>query len=79
MLVPNRVGTHCCPTSRFTALPADGAIETMGINRFVYDSNRLLEFSLIVRIDPNMPLEQRQAYARSVMNGFWRSLEPIRD
>lgn len=77
MLVPNRVGTHCYPTSRFATVPPGVEIETISISRFAFDKNRLIEFSLVVKVAPQMSLEKRQAFARSVMDGFWRSLDPI--
>lgn len=77
MLVPNRVGTHCYPTSKFATIPSGAGIESIGITRFVFDKNRLIEFSFVLKVDPQMPLEKRQAFARSVMDGFWLSLASI--
>lgn len=75
MLVPNRVGTHCYPTSKFTTVPFGAEVETIGISRFAFDKNRLIEFSIILKVEAQMSLEKRQAFARSVMDGFWRSLD----
>jgi hypothetical protein len=77
MLVPNRVGTHCYPTSGLATVPPGAAVETIGISRFAFDKNRLIEFSLILKVEPQMPLEKRKAFARAVMDGFWRSLTAI--
>ena len=77
MLVPNRVGTDCFPTSEFATVPPNAGVETIGISRFAFDKNRLVEFSLIIRVKPEMSPEQSEASARSVMDGFWRSLAPI--
>ena len=77
MLVPNRVGTQCFPTSKFAIVPPNTGIETIGISRFSFDKNRLLEFSLVLRVRPEMSREQREAFARAVMDGFWLSLNSI--
>ena len=77
LLVQNRVGTHCFPTSKFVTVPASAGIQTIGISRFAFDKKRLIEFSIVLKVDPNMSLEGRQALARSVMEGFWRSLSTI--
>lgn len=77
MLVSNRVGTHCYPTSKFTTVPTGAKVETIGISRFAFDKNRLIEFSIILKVEPQMSLEMRQAFARSVMDDFWRSLTTI--
>lgn len=77
MMVPNRVGTHCFPTSKFATVPAEMRVETIGISRFAFDKSRLVEFSLVLRVKPEMSPVQRGVFARSVMDGFWRSLAPI--
>lgn len=77
ILVPNRVGTHCYPTSRFVTVPPGAGIETIGISRFAFDKKRLIEFSVVLKVEPGTSLEKRQAFARSVMDGFWRSLTTI--
>lgn len=77
MLLPNRVGTHCFPTSRFAAIPPGMGIETIAISRFAFDRSRLLEFSLVLRTQSGMSREQREVFAQTVMDGFWRSLAPI--
>jgi hypothetical protein len=74
IIVPDRVGTHCYPTSKYVTVPGGAGVETIGISRFAFDKNRLIEFSLVLKVDPAMSMERRQAFARSVMDGFWRSL-----
>jgi hypothetical protein len=73
-LVPNRVGTQCYPTSSYVTTPLGAGVETIGISRFAFDRKRLIEFSLVLKVEPGMSVEKRQAFARSVMDGFWRSL-----
>lgn len=75
MIVPGRNSTHCFPTSEFVASPA--GVDTIGITRFAYLDGRLVEFAIILEVDPEETAAAREAFARSVMDGFWTSLSPL--
>ncbi len=74
LMVPNRVGTHCFPTSKFQLAPADASERTIGISRFVFTGGRLVEFALIVRVSPTMAAEEQTALARKLMDLYWLGL-----
>ena len=74
MLVENRVGTYCFPTSDFQLLPEDAGISTMGISRFAMIDERLVEFALIVLIPGQTTDAEARQIAREVMDSFWQSL-----
>ena len=71
LFVPNRIGTHCFPTSRFQFAKSDGTPKTVGISRFVFIKGRLVEFALILRISSEMNPEEQKAYAKRVMERYW--------
>lgn len=77
MIVENRVGTHCYPTSDFQFLPLDSDTKTIGISRFAFTTNKLAEFAIVVRIPKHMKSEEAKAYARKIMDGYWLGLKPI--
>jgi hypothetical protein len=77
MLVPNRIGTHCFPTSRFQLAQSEGSSKTVGISRFVFTKGRLVEFALILRVSPEMKPEEQKAYARKIMERYWSGLASI--
>jgi hypothetical protein len=74
MLVPQRVGSPCFPTSGFAI--ASPGVETLGITRFAYTRGHLVEFTIIVPVEPAHAPARRAARAREVMDGFWASLTP---
>lgn len=77
MVVPGRVGTHCFPTSDFRLVPPEFEIRTLGISRFAFHNNNLVEFSLVLAIPDHIDAEGEVAYARSIMDRFWLALGPI--
>lgn len=77
MLVKNRVGTHCFPTSDFELASTEFTQTTIGISRFVFTMGKLVEFSLIVRVPSDVKSENSEAYARKIMDGYWLGLKPI--
>ncbi len=77
LLVPNRIGTHCFPTSRFQFAQGNEASKTIGISRFVFTNGRLIEFALIVRVSPELNKDEQKAYARKVMDTYWNGLASI--
>lgn len=77
LVVPNRIGTHCFPTSRFQFGQGDGTSKTVGISRFVFIKGRLVEFALILRVSLEMKPEDQKAYARRVMEGYWAGFASI--
>jgi len=74
MLVEDRIGTYCFPTSDFQLLPADAGVSTMGISRFAMIDKRLVEFALIVIIPEQAAAAEARQIAREVMDSFWQSL-----
>src|SRR5262249_13543090 len=76
LTVPNRVGTHCFPTSKFQLAPADTSERTVGISRFVFTGGRLVEFALIVRVSPTATPDEQTAVARKIMDIYWVGLSP---
>ena len=74
LIVKNRVGTHCFPTSNFQVVPDGSDPPTLGISRFVMIDKYLVEFSLIVVAPPGKSEAETMAFARQSMDGFLLSL-----
>jgi hypothetical protein len=77
LLVPNRVGTHCYPTSAYTLVPPGSDLRTISISRFVLIGKSLVEFALALNIQKDMSEDMAETYARKVMDGYWLSLEAM--
>ncbi len=77
MIVPNRVGSYCFPTSDFKFLPKDYKTSTVGISRFSFIRGMLVEFSLIVAIPDNIDKSESVPFAKNVMDDFWGRLKEI--
>jgi hypothetical protein len=78
LLVKNRKGSGCFPTSDFNFQPPSSSDKTIGISRFTVIQNKLVEFSLIVPITPDIKEDKDAiAYARKIMDGFWLALKPM--
>ena len=71
-----RVGSHCFPTSTFAMAPASGG-RTLGISRFAFHRDNLLEFTLILEIPAQVGEHGEKAYARSIMEEFWQAFRAI--
>lgn len=74
--VKDRKGSGCFPTSDFKFQSSSGE-KTIGISRFTVIQNKLVEFSLIIPISPDIK-EDKDAivYARKIMDSFWLALQP---
>jgi tetratricopeptide (TPR) repeat protein len=72
LMVYNRGPSPCFPTSEFKKSPA--STETMGISRFVYRDNLMIEFALIVVKPPHITKAGLASFARSQMDLFWSGL-----
>lgn len=77
MMVRNRVGTYCFPTSDFQLLPPDAGVSTMGISRFAMIESRLVEFSLIVTVPERTADGDAKQLAREIMDSFWQELRSL--
>lgn len=77
MLIKNRVGSYCFPTSDFKFVPKGFDVSTVGISRFSFIRGKLVEFSLIVTIPDNIDESQSISFARKIMNYFWIRLKEI--
>lgn len=76
MLVPDRVGSPCYPTSTFMINRPGPALHTLGISRFALINDDLVEFSLILEVQ-GMSAAEAEAYGRRIMDGFWLGIKPI--
>lgn len=72
-----RMGSPCFPTSSFALAPASGS-RTLGISRFAFHRDNLLEFTLIVEIPAHVGEREEKAYARSAMEEFWQAFRPLK-
>ncbi|MBS7458658.1 hypothetical protein [Coralloluteibacterium stylophorae] len=77
MLVPDRVGSNCFPTSAFVTAPSADGLRTFGISRFAFHDGDLLEFSLVVELPADLTEGEQVERARALMDGFWQALVPI--
>ncbi len=77
MIVPDRGGTDCFPTSEFQRLPEDSKVHTTGISRFVVIDDRLVEFAVIMRNEPDEAAVEATRRARDLMDRFWLALERL--
>ncbi|HUK62473.1 MAG TPA: hypothetical protein VLV15_04040, partial [Dongiaceae bacterium] len=74
VLVANRAGTPCFPTSDYHLLPADAPASTVGVSRFLARGDALIEVALVVRIPPDVPKARQGEYARERMNELMGSI-----
>ena len=77
MIVKDRVGSYCFPTSNFKFIPKGYDVSTVGVSRFSFIKGKLVEFSLIVTIPSNVSKKNSVSFARKVMDGFWSRLKVI--
>ena len=75
MIVRNRVGTHCFPTSDFLLVPDDQQISTNCISRFFLLNGYLIEFALVAVVPQDTPDDEAVVFARQAMDSFWTALE----
>lgn len=73
-IAPGRIGSHCFPTSDWKLAEHGAKDSTLGISRFVSMGNKLVEFSLILKVGPQLTAEEQAAYARKIMDRFWLAL-----
>lgn len=71
-IVYNRGPSYCFPTSEFTH--SDAKIDTIGISRFIYKNNIMVELALIVEKPKDIPASEFGEYARTEMDHFWSGL-----
>ncbi|HTO09188.1 MAG TPA: tetratricopeptide repeat protein [Myxococcota bacterium] len=74
VLVANREGTPCFPTSDYRVLPPDAPASTVGVSRYLARGDVLIEIALIVRMPPDVPKARQGEYARERMNELMGSL-----
>jgi hypothetical protein len=77
MLIRDRVGTDCFPTSDFQLLPPSARVHSIGISRFVVIDERLVEFTAVIALEEDEKMEQAEQRARAFMDGFWLALEKL--
>ena len=77
MIVNNRVGTHCFPTSDFQLLPSDNDYSTIGLSRFVLFRGYLIEFSLVAVIPQGMQSDEAANFAGKAMDNLWASIASL--
>jgi hypothetical protein len=74
VLVANRAGSFCFPTSGYQLLAADARAATVGVSRYLVRGDVLIEIALVVRIPPDVPKARQGEYARERMNEFMASV-----
>jgi hypothetical protein len=77
LLIKNRVGSHCYPTSDYQLSQDQKKLKTIGISRFSVIGSKLVEFALIINASTTMSEEAAAEYARKTMDAFWLSLKSI--
>ena len=70
VLVRNRVGNPCFPTSAFKQSSRGAGTTTIGVTRYFARKDLLLEISLVVPIPPQVPVAEGGDYARARMDEF---------
>ena len=73
LLVNNRIGSYCFPTSEFMQSTKNNS--SMGVSRFITKKNIMIEFALIIERPENIEKSKFVEYARSEMDKFWSGLE----
>ena len=73
-IASGRIGSHCFPTSDWQMAEHGAKDSTLGISRFVSMGRKLVEFSLILKVGPQLTAEEQAAYARKIMDRFWLAL-----
>ncbi len=73
-ITPGRIGSHCFPTAAWTLAEGGAKDSTIGISRFVHTDNKLVEFTLVLKVGPQGPFSDQAAHARKIMDGFWLAL-----
>ncbi len=74
LIVPNRIGSICYPTSTYSFSENSKGISTIGISRFSFIKNIIIEFAIIVEIPNDINDAEAVSYAQRLMNGFWTRL-----
>ncbi|MBQ0711859.1 MAG: hypothetical protein KBT53_02750 [Porticoccus sp.] len=77
MVINNRVGSYCYPTSDFKFVPTGYDVTTIGISRFSFINGKLVEFSIVIAIPENISKSESVGYAEAVMDGYWKRLTII--
>lgn len=77
LLVPDRVGTDCFPTSEFQLVPPAHDAHSLGISRFVVVDDQLIEFSVILKRESAESSAAVTQRARAFMDAFWLVLEKL--
>lgn len=77
MIVKDRVGSYCFPTSGFKFSPKEYKLSTVGVSRFSFIKGNLVEFSLIVTIPKNVGKKDSVTFARKIMDDYWSRLKAI--
>ncbi len=77
LIIENRIGSHCFPTSDIQLLPSSSEKKTIGISRFSMINKKLIEFSLIVTVPKGTSRMRSIEVARKLMDGYWLSLHRI--
>ncbi|MFK8012640.1 MAG: hypothetical protein AB8B80_11400 [Marinicellaceae bacterium] len=77
LIINNRVGSYCFPTSDYKFLPKGYNAKTIGISRFSFINKKLVEFALIINISKEMTDEEGIKYAQNLMNSFWTGIKPV--
>lgn len=75
LIIENRIGSHCFPTSTYKFLPKNYKSKTLGISRFALINKKLVEFSLIVNTLDKMNHDESVRYAQRLMDSFWLGLK----
>ncbi|MFW2439271.1 MAG: hypothetical protein ACN4GR_07855 [Arenicellales bacterium] len=76
MLIMNRTGSHCFPTSDFKFVAEDKK-STIGISRFSIFGRDLVEFTIIVPLKKGESEQESIQYARTMMDAFWSRFNRI--
>ena len=77
MIIKDRVGSYCFPTSDFKFLPKEYEASTVGVSRFSFIKGNLVEFSLIVAIPDNVSEKDAVTFAKKTMDDYWSRLKAI--
>jgi hypothetical protein len=77
MLVPNRLGSYCFPTADFHVSPDVSTLSTLGISRFSVIGDKLVEFSIVMRVAAGTSREQATEQARALMDVYWTALSAL--
>lgn len=73
-ITPGRISSQCFPTANWRLAEGGAKDSTLGISRFVLIDNKLVEFTLILKVGPQRSSSDQAAYARKIMDRFWLAL-----